>query len=449
MQRDKSLEASEYAAKKKAALQKANAMRQERDEAKRSGGGGAGVATSATVQSYRTAERIVIHRPEAPLALPSSARVPSSFSSLPASLPPPGDLFCSPPSDAAGREYDLSSRPLLCWSSFSNPSLRKREIVFGSADHALYSISSVSPGHHPAAVVKMYTKQFGHSDWVTAVTHLADGRVVSSAMDGKLCLWELNKRRCANLAFHTKSVSKVLSIGEGVFLSASYDGTVAAWNVDGAQQPRAVLSGHKSPVIELACRDGLVASGGRDGAVLTWDLTSGEQLQRVRGHEAPVTALHIFSPSASASSLLLLSGAADGTVKLWDPRSKQLVSSGVSHPGVPITGLESASGELLFTSGASGGLLVFDWRKGFKSPDSALHNFEQARNGVYCLARATSSLFVGDGVGTVLCYDLSTMTLRYGLGSSRVGAVRCLAAFPDCRVLAVGNEDGKALLYDY
>ena len=516
MERDRSAEAAQYAAKKRAALVRANEMRREREEKEK--GAAAGLTTTltssmrkVTVESYPHAERIVIHNPSrgsfgamksaTPLS-PTPLLAATASASIFRSSSGHGqhDTFVAPPSDAAGREYDLSSRPLLCSSSHYNPILKKREVVFGGADHALYAIQSTSAATHPSPVVKMYAKQFGHSDWVTSVAHLSDGRVVSSAMDGKLCLWELNKRRCADLVHHTKSVSKVVGITDSdalMCISASYDGSVAVWDLSGgaggggvrgggggggggarsvsSPSPVAVLTGHKSPVLELTHSMGLVASGGRDGAVLSWDLQSGDQLQRVRGHEAPVTALQIFSPQETASKGMLLSGAADGTLRLWDPRSKELVSSGVPHPGVPITGLmgltlsatsTDSGNDFILTAGADGALLFFDRRKGFKTPSAAVHSFEHARNGIYSIALAegtrgagagfsespastTPVLFVGDGVGTILCYDLSTMTLRYGLGSSRVGAVRCIAAFRKDRLLAVGNEDGKCLLYDF
>ena len=510
---DKSREVAEYAAKKRAALERANQLRMERETkeaAARSTKGllpGRSSSSSShgmdalasdmrkvTIKSYPTAERIIIHPPSRQLfeskrseavagarTVPPHSPLRSSAAASSSSVFATPDLFTTPPAIAAGREYDLSSRPLLCSSSHYNQVLKKREIVFGGADHALYAIQSTSPANHPSPIVKMYSKQFGHSDWVTSVTHLTDGRVVSSAMDGKLCLWELNKRRCADLLHHTKSVSKLVTIAseEQMCVSASYDCTLAVWNFSSggstrAHAPAAVFTGHKSPVVELVCADGILASGGRDGAVVSWDLVSGEQLQRVRGHEAPITQLHMYSSFDSVSRSLLLSGAADGTIKLWDPRSKELVSSGVPHPGVPVTGLLGLAGETdsgsssygaVVTAGADGALLFFDQRKGFKTQASAFHRFDHARNGIYSLAHvkgvtpsvgisntmnaAAPVLFVGDGVGTLLCYDLSAMTLRYGLGSSRVGAVRCIGAYRSERLLAIGNEDGKCLLYDF
>lgn len=50
----------------------------------------------------------------------------------------------------------------------------RNEVVVGGSDHALYSINVNDPNCRP---VTMYNKSNGHTDWVTTVTHLADGKV--------------------------------------------------------------------------------------------------------------------------------------------------------------------------------------------------------------------------------------------------------------------------------
>lgn len=50
----------------------------------------------------------------------------------------------------------------------------RNEVVVGGSDHALYSINVNDPSSKP---ITMYNKSNGHTDWVTSVTHLADGQV--------------------------------------------------------------------------------------------------------------------------------------------------------------------------------------------------------------------------------------------------------------------------------
>ena len=105
-------------------------------------------------------------------------------------------IYLNPPIDSNGMLYDISDRPILCSSMTHN------EIVFGSADHALYSIpftshsntktnaiklshsssssnasnsSASNPNYNimsKSSYITMYSKSFGHTDWVTSLAHL-------------------------------------------------------------------------------------------------------------------------------------------------------------------------------------------------------------------------------------------------------------------------------------
>ena len=86
--------------------------------------------------------------------------------------------FFAPPSPPEGTQVNVSDRPLLCMSSN-----KRNEVIVGSADHALYSISLTSLGHRPPpAPQTMYSKRNGHADWITGVAHLANGKVMDLAV---------------------------------------------------------------------------------------------------------------------------------------------------------------------------------------------------------------------------------------------------------------------------
>lgn len=87
-------------------------------------------------------------------------------------------IFSQPPVDPSGRRFDLSDRLLMCSSSNM-----RNELVVGGTDHALYAIDVLSTDSRKKPTT-MYSKKFGHTDWVTCCSHLADGRVVSG------CMWK-------------------------------------------------------------------------------------------------------------------------------------------------------------------------------------------------------------------------------------------------------------------
>jgi WD40 repeat protein len=192
------------------------------------------------------------------------------------------EIYFSHPISPSGHQVDVSDRPILCLSSNGS-----REIVVGSADHALYSMDITQLKRKP---VTMYTKTSGHTDWITGVAHLPNGCVLSSSMDGKLCLWDSTRRRCTDIFGHEGSITKVIADSRNnVALSLGYDGNILGWNFSSSSapsgrhkntEPAAIFSGHGSPVIDALFQDTFLASGGKDGRIILWDVTTGATLAR-------------------------------------------------------------------------------------------------------------------------------------------------------------------------
>nr|XP_001388955.2 transcription initiation factor TFIID subunit [Aspergillus niger CBS 513.88] len=97
--------------------------------------------------------------------------------------------------------------------------------------------------------------------------------------------------------------------------TGSSDHTVRMWAVTTGNAVR-MFTGHTGNITALACsRDGkLLASADDHGSILLWDLAPGRLLKRMRGHGKG----GIWSLSWSVESTVLVSGGADGTVRVWD-----------------------------------------------------------------------------------------------------------------------------------
>jgi WD40 repeat protein len=101
---------------------------------------------------------------------------------------------------------------------------------------------------------------------------------------------------------------------DGRVLGGGYDGSVAVWDVDGRREVWRA-PGHAGPVYAVAVSaDGTtLATGGTDRAVRLWDAAGGRPGFVFRGHTATVRCL-AFGGGGS-----LVSGAQDGTARVWDP----------------------------------------------------------------------------------------------------------------------------------
>jgi WD40 repeat protein len=95
----------------------------------------------------------------------------------------------SGPTNISGQKIESSERPTLCMSVCNH------EVAIGSSDHALYTFD-INTGRKQR---QLYNRNFGHSEWVTCVTHISDGRIVSGGMDNKVCVWDATGVRCKTL----------------------------------------------------------------------------------------------------------------------------------------------------------------------------------------------------------------------------------------------------------
>lgn len=293
-----------------------------------------------------------------------------------------GARFLDPPSHAAGIRVDLSDRMLLCASS----NLRN-EVIVGGSDHALYAVDIVDPSkynHSSCKPVTMYSKTCGHTDWVTTVTHLTDGKVLSGSMDGKLCLWsEYNRSQCIELQSPHSShpISKVVSdTRNNVAMSCSYDGRISVWkfsddddihmkddealeqmhsrvakrsNMDIRSQPLhsiplTYLSAHTEPVLDCGYHNDVLVSGDKSGSMIIWDLVTCTAKHKFRAHPGAITAVDCLDDRGT-----VVSAGTDGYVKVWDPRIQgsglvaklpahiQPASSTAVHPPIPQRSLQT------------------------------------------------------------------------------------------------------------
>jgi F-box and WD-40 domain protein CDC4 len=78
------------------------------------------------------------------------------------------------------------------------------------------------------------------------------------------------------------------------------------------------LHGHTALVCQLQLSPTILATGGSDGRVITFSLTSFESLQRIAAHDSSVTSLQF-------DEHFLVTGGNDGRVRLFETRTGQYV----------------------------------------------------------------------------------------------------------------------------
>ncbi|KAK2068823.1 hypothetical protein P8C59_003440 [Phyllachora maydis] len=142
--------------------------------------------------------------------------------------------------------------------------------------------------------------------------------------------------------------------------SASMDRTIMLWRTYGDCENYGVLSGHKGAVLDLQwSRDSeIVYSASADMHLASWDLTNGTRIRRYVGHEEVINTLD----TSRRGEALLVSGSDDGTIGLWDPRTKNAADH--IETELPITAVAIAeAGNEIYSGGIDNDIKVWDVRK--------------------------------------------------------------------------------------
>ncbi|MCA6493463.1 MAG: hypothetical protein IM572_12400, partial [Chitinophagaceae bacterium] len=164
----------------------------------------------------------------------------------------------------------------------------------------------------------------GHKDFLRKVIYNENGKYLMSCSDDKTIIrwtniggkyqkngsWEEHKHFVMDIKFHPRD--------EGVFASASLDGTLKLWNV-ASSTSNGTLKGHKSGINCLEFSKGdrsLLVSGGDDYSVIVWDISTRSILQRIDKHEGNVIDIKFLD-----SLPFFVSVAEDGKMNFYNVRN--------------------------------------------------------------------------------------------------------------------------------
>jgi F-box/WD-40 domain protein 7 len=292
------------------------------------------------------------------------------------------------------QKINISHRNILCMST------RNDEIVTGSADHGLKVVKIKGTKETMCVSRTLYSKKSGHTEWVTAVTHLTDDRIVSGGMDSKICLWR--GVQCKDYLGHVGSISRLRPIsgdpnqGAPVLLvSSSYDRSLKIWDLGRMSGPIASMHAHKGAVIDFVFVNGNIVSGGRDGMICVWDTSGAKLVNKLERHDNAVTCT---VPTENDNNTFA-SGDMDGFLGVWDTRQRAPVMwERVATPGAALTLVESAGDEILAV-GADNSVTVIDTRA-----TSRLRWKETHTNFIYSMKvdTANSTVLLGTGNGRLI-----------------------------------------------
>lgn len=132
------------------------------------------------------------------------------------------------------------------------------------------------------------------------------------------------------------------------------------WRTYGNCENYGILTGHRGAVLDLQwARDSrILFSASADTHLASWDLDAGTRIRRYVGHEEIVNAMDV----AKRGEELLISGSDDGTIGVWDPRTK--TAADYIETDFPVTAVAiSEAGNEIYSGGIDNDIKVWDVRK--------------------------------------------------------------------------------------
>jgi WD40 repeat protein/predicted Ser/Thr protein kinase len=204
-----------------------------------------------------------------------------------------------------------------------------------------------TPAGHPAGVLSLAFSNDGSS--------FATG---TRDRDNKIRLWDTqNRTELRTLEGPTASIQSLAFSPDGKrFAAGSYDWSVRLWTLDSTESPLLLMGteGHTAGVEAVAFRrpDGkILATGGFDRHLKTWDSATGKRLLDIEAHADAITCA-TFTPGGRT----IATGSNDGLIKLWDSNTGELLKVLASH-GEEVGCIGFSADGLLLAAGCNDGMV--------------------------------------------------------------------------------------------
>jgi regulator-associated protein of mTOR len=262
-----------------------------------------------------------------------------------------------------------------------------------------------------------------------------------------------------------KGVSKLCLLNElddSLLLVASSDGSVRVWR-DYTQTDNHRLAtswqsvqGHKpgsrsiSAVVDWQQLSGYLYASGQISWIMMWDLDREQLISSISSHsDSSVSAL----AACQTHSAHMVSGCGDGSVKLYDIRSRDMLVCAMKPHTQKVVGLDFQPGmdfSKIISASPAGDLKFLDMRKG----SAPYLEVEALRGNLTALAvhRHAPVIATGSGRQLIKTYStsgelLSRVRFHNSFLGQRIGPVSALGFHPYKVLLAAGAVDSLVSIY--
>ena len=201
------------------------------------------------------------------------------------------------------------------------------------------------------------------------------------------------------------------------------------------------LTGHDSNVNALAIGPGGqdLISGSSDGTVKVWNFQTGQLMLNLEGHRSFINAVTV-----SPDGQVIISGSADKTLKVWDFQTGKLLHTLQGHTSYVNTLVVSHSGQTIISGSADGDIKFWDFQTGKERNNSARH---AGGVNVLFMSRDGQTVISGGADGSIKVWDAITGEERSSF-PAHSGPVNTMLLSLDGRSLISGSADNTIKVWD-
>ncbi len=262
----------------------------------------------------------------------------------------------------------------------------------------------------------------GHGGPIMGIATSPDGRIATASFDNSVGVWAEGEPEW--LEGHEAAVTSVAFNGTAIY-SAADDFTLRRWPTG------QIVGRHKGKIAGIAASSSHVATASWDGTIGVWPV-DGSAPTILGPVGSGINAVE-FSPDGKT----LYSAGVDGVLRVWDVSSGQEIARLVEH-GFGINELSLNPVENWIAYGAVDGVTrIYDMETGEE------RDFTLERRPILALALSPDRrlLAVGDGEGFIMVIDTQEWRIAHDFRATLRGPVWALAFSADGKNIHAGGID--------
>ena len=290
----------------------------------------------------------------------------------------------------------------------------------------------------------------GHEAKISALAFspLTNTHLLASDENGTLRLWNFSQQReLHRFRDQGEPIQALIYTPDGrTFFTGNNEGVITRWDVF-SRSTLNTIGGHDEGINSLSISaDGvLLFSGSDDGTARVWDVQQTDTIRTYEGHTSAREAIAVYNQD----SQMIVSGAEDGRLLLWEPETG-LIQQEFDTGNDVNTVAFNPSGLTIVSGHADGRLMIWDIASG--ASQQILTSSGSSVNTVIYMN--TTQVIAGYADGGLIRWDLSTgqpvMTYGPSAGKDSFGhtaAVNDAAISPNGLYLLSASDDGTILAW--